>query len=90
MRRASIRAGFISVAVVAAAALGAVALVISLSGKDAPEPPRTRGITPMSGPVVQTYSAYCQTQQGVCVLPSAQPIGSTCTCPDGSSGRVIP
>jgi hypothetical protein len=24
------------------------------------------------------------------VLPSAQPIGSTCTCPDGSSGRVIP
>jgi hypothetical protein len=40
-------------------------------------------------PLAQTYSAYCQTSQGVCVLATAQPIGSACQCA-GTPGRVIP
>jgi hypothetical protein len=67
----------------------------------APEAPATRSLTiaptepaPAGGrseraPLAQTYSAYCQTSQGVCVLPSAEPIGSTCVC-NGVPGRVIP
>ena len=54
----------------------------------APKAPAARGTE--SEPMAQSFRAYCQTSQGVCVLPSAQPIGSPCTCPDGAGGRVIP
>lgn len=40
-------------------------------------------------PLAQTYSSYCQTSQGVCVLSTAQPIGSSCAC-NGTPGRIIP
>lgn len=66
----------------------------------APAAPATRSLTvapsgpadaPRTGkPLAQSYSSYCQTPQGVCVLSTALPIGSTCTCSDGVSGRVIP
>lgn len=81
--------GFVGMAAACAALAGAAMFVIYFGGEDAPDVSEAVVVPAISSPIAQTYSAYCQTPQGVCVLPSAEPIGSTCQC-DGTPGRVIP
>ncbi len=63
-----------------------------------PADTRAPGVAPAEiGPVAQqTYlSRYCQTQLGICELPTALPVGSPCQCAGTTAdstteGRVVP
>ena len=39
--------------------------------------------------IATTYSRKCATQYGTCTIDTPLPIGSSCTCPDGSAGRIV-
>jgi hypothetical protein len=55
----------------------------------AADAPATRGLGAQQGYQAQSYSAYCQTSQGTCTLPTALPIGSPCDC-GGVPGQIVP
>ena len=39
--------------------------------------------------LAQQYSSRCATSAGICYV-APQPVGSPCTCPDGTPGTIVP
>ncbi len=39
--------------------------------------------------LAQHYSSRCETRAGICYV-QPQPVGSPCTCPDGTPGTIVP
>lgn len=50
---------------------------------------RTRAPDTESIRLAQQYSPRCATSAGICEV-DPQPVGSPCTCPDGTQGTIVP
>lgn len=67
-----------------------VVAVIILTFQDGPQLISST-LVPDTEPIrlAQQYSSRCETSAGICYV-EPQPVGSPCTCPDGSPGTIVP